>query len=145
MAHDLFVSYAEADRAWVEGYLLDALERAGVRVNEIDALIICTCTGYLCPGLTSYVAEQLGLRPNAFLQDLVGLGCGAAIPMLRAASHVIAAQPDAVVACVAVEICSAAFYLDDDPGERTNLRHKYPQLADELLTLAQRWREEAAK
>src|SRR5262245_11777256 len=28
---DLFVAYAEADRAWVEGYLLDALKLAGVR------------------------------------------------------------------------------------------------------------------
>jgi alkylresorcinol/alkylpyrone synthase len=93
-----------------------ALEQAGVRPAELDALLICTCTGYLCPGITSYVAEQLGLRSNAFLQDLVGLGCGAAIPTLRAASHLLAAHPNAVVACVAVEICSAAFYLDDDPG-----------------------------
>jgi predicted naringenin-chalcone synthase len=96
--------------------LTAALEKAGVQPAELDALLICTCTGYLCPGLTSYVAEQLGLKPNAFLQDLVGLGCGAAIPMLRAASHIVAAQPGATVACVAVEVCSAAFYLDDDPG-----------------------------
>jgi predicted naringenin-chalcone synthase len=96
--------------------LTQALAQAGVNPHELDALLICTCTGYLCPGLTSYLAEQLGLRSNAFLQDLVGLGCGAAIPMLRAASHVLAAQPNATVACVAVEICSAAFYLDDDPG-----------------------------
>jgi predicted naringenin-chalcone synthase len=93
-----------------------ALDRAGVRAAEIDALLVCTCTGYLCPGVTSYVAEQLGLRTDAFLQDLVGLGCGAAIPSLRAASHVLAANPRATVACIAVEICSAAFYLDDDPG-----------------------------
>jgi len=96
--------------------LTTALERAGVRAADLDALFICTCTGYLCPGLTSYVAEQLGLRPDAFLQDLVGLGCGAAIPTLRAASHLVAAHPAATVACVAVEVCSAAFYLDDDPG-----------------------------
>lgn len=96
--------------------LTSALDKAGMRASEIDALLICTCTGYLCPGVTSYVAEQLGLRPNAFLQDLVGLGCGAAIPTLRAASHIIAAEPNATVACIAVEICSAAFYLDDDPG-----------------------------
>jgi alkylresorcinol/alkylpyrone synthase len=93
-----------------------ALAQANLRPDQIDALLVCTCTGYLCPGLTSYVSEQLGLRPNAFLQDLVGLGCGAAIPMLRAASHLTASQPDAVIACIAVEICSAAFYLDDDPG-----------------------------
>ena len=96
--------------------LTAALAQAGLRPAELDALLICTCTGYLCPGVTSYVAEQLGLRPNAFLQDLVGLGCGAAIPTLRAAQAVLAAKPDAVVACVAVEICSAAFYLDDEPG-----------------------------
>jgi alkylresorcinol/alkylpyrone synthase len=96
--------------------LAAALARAQILPAQLDALLICTCTGYLCPGLTSYVAEQLGLRPNPFLQDLVGLGCGAAIPTLRAASHLLAAQPDATVACIAVEICSAAFYLDDDPG-----------------------------
>ncbi|HEX2853114.1 MAG TPA: 3-oxoacyl-[acyl-carrier-protein] synthase III C-terminal domain-containing protein [Opitutaceae bacterium] len=96
--------------------LTAALEQAGVRVADVDALLICTCTGYLCPGLTSYVAEQLGFRSNTFLQDLVGLGCGAAIPSLRAVSHVLAANPNATVACVAVEMCSAAFYLDDDPG-----------------------------
>lgn len=96
--------------------LTAALAQAGVRADEVDALLICTCTGYLCPGLTSYVAEQHGFRANTFLQDLVGLGCGAAIPMLRAVSHVLAAQPDATVACIAVEMCSAAFYLDDDPG-----------------------------
>ena len=96
--------------------LTAALMQAGLIAGQLDALLICTCTGYLCPGVTSYVAEQLGLRSDVFLQDLVGLGCGAAIPSLRATQAILAAQPDAVVACVAVEICSAAFYLDDDPG-----------------------------
>ena len=96
--------------------LASALTQAGLVAAQVDALLICTCTAYLCPGVTSYVAEQLGLRTDAFLQDLVGLGCGAAIPSLRAAEAILAAQPTAVVACVAVEVCSAAFYLDDDPG-----------------------------
>ncbi|MEM8955054.1 MAG: stilbene synthase, partial [Verrucomicrobiota bacterium] len=46
----------------------------------------------------------------------VGLGCGAAIPLMRSADGFLAANPGATVATVAVEICSAAFYLDDDPG-----------------------------
>lgn len=93
-----------------------AMETAGIKADDLDALLICTCSGYLCPGVTSYVAESLGLRSDAYLQDLVGLGCGAAIPSLRSASHVLAARPEATIACIAVEICSAAFYLDDDPG-----------------------------
>ena len=115
-ADELNLAFRTAAPRLAERALTDALQKAGLQPGDIDALLICTCTGYLCPGVTSYVAEHLGLRPNAFLQDLVGLGCGAAIPLLRAASHITASAPKAVVACVAVEICSAAFYLDDDPG-----------------------------
>lgn len=93
-----------------------ALEKTGVPVAEIDALIICTCTGYLCPGVTSYVAEQMGMREDVFLQDIVGLGCGAAIPTMRAAQGFLAANPGKKVATVAVEICSAALYVNEEPG-----------------------------
>jgi len=96
--------------------LTDALDQAACLPAELDALIVCTCTGYLCPGISSYLAEQAGLRRDAFLQDIVGLGCGAAIPSLRSASYFLNAHPRSRIAVVAVEICSAAFYLDDDPG-----------------------------
>ncbi len=85
-------------------------------VADIDALFICTCTGYLCPGLSSHVAEQLNLREDVYLADMVGLGCGAAIPTLRAAQGFLAQQPDAIVLVIAVEVCSAAFFINDDPG-----------------------------
>ena len=96
--------------------LTSALEKAGVRPSELDALFVCSCTGYLCPGISSYVAELLGLGGGTYLQDLIGLGCGAALPMLESARGYLSLHPDAVVATVAVEICSAAFFLDDDPG-----------------------------
>src|SRR5262245_32497367 len=48
-----------------------ALAQAGVRPADIDAIIISTCTGYLCPGLTSYVSERLRLRSDAIALDLV--------------------------------------------------------------------------
>jgi alkylresorcinol/alkylpyrone synthase len=96
--------------------LARALDRAGWGPGELDGLIVCTCTGYLCPGLTSFVAERLGLASAAWLSDLTGQGCGAAIPMLRQAAHFLAAHPKARIATVAVEVCSAAFHLDDDPG-----------------------------
>ncbi len=93
-----------------------ALDKAKLKPTDCDALFVCTCTGYLCPGLSSYVAEQLDLSPHAYLQDLVGLGCGAAIPTLRSAANFLAANPGSTVCVIAVEVCSAAFYLDNDPG-----------------------------
>jgi len=96
--------------------LQPALEQAGLDAREVDALVVCTCTGYLCPGVSSYVAEAMDLRPDVWLHDLAGLGCGAAIPSLRTVQAMLTVQPEATVACVAVEVCSAAFYLDNDPG-----------------------------
>jgi len=93
-----------------------ALKDAGCAPSEIDAVLISTCTGYLCPGLTSYVSERLGLRADVFTLDLVGQGCGAALPNLRAAEALLAAKRAQKVLSVCVEVCSAAFYLDDDPG-----------------------------
>jgi alkylresorcinol/alkylpyrone synthase len=92
------------------------LQSSGISPDQIDALIISTCTGYLCPGLTSYVSEQLGLRPEVPCLDLVGQGCGAALPNMRTAETILRAGVARHVLCVCVEVCSAAFYLDDDPG-----------------------------
>ncbi len=93
-----------------------ALHDAGCAPAEMDAVFISTCTGYLCPGLTSYVSEQLGLRSDVFPLDLVGQGCGAAVPNLRAAEAILAAGRAKKILSICVEVCSAAFYLDDDAG-----------------------------
>lgn len=115
-ADGLNAAYRQAAPALAAQGLRKALQRTGDRPADIDALFVCSCTGYLCPGVTSYVAEQMGLRSDTYLMDVVGLGCGAAVPMMRGADAFLAANPGALVATVAVEICSAAFYLDDDPG-----------------------------
>jgi len=93
-----------------------ALERCGIAAKDLDGLIISTCTGYLCPGLTSYVSEQLGLPANTICLDFVGQGCGAALPNLRTAEALIHSGSAMHVLCICVEVCSAAFYLDNDPG-----------------------------
>ncbi|MDP4642839.1 MAG: stilbene synthase [Opitutales bacterium] len=115
-AQTLNQNFEQHAPALSEEALRKALDRAQINAAALDALFICTCTGYLCPGLSSYVAEALGLSNRTYLQDIVGLGCGAAIPTIRSAEGFLAANPQATVACIAVEICSAAFYLDNDPG-----------------------------
>ena len=38
--YDVFISYADADRAWVDGFLIDGLERAGVRCHREAAFTL---------------------------------------------------------------------------------------------------------
>ncbi len=38
--YDVFISYADADRAWVDGFLIDGLERAGVRCHREAAFAL---------------------------------------------------------------------------------------------------------
>jgi len=93
-----------------------ALNDAGNAPADIDAVIISTCTGYLCPGLTSYVSERLGLRPDVLALDLVGQGCAAAIPNLRTGEALLGSGRYQRVLSICVEVCSAAMYFDNDPG-----------------------------
>jgi predicted naringenin-chalcone synthase len=93
-----------------------ALADAKINPSEIDAIVASTCTGYLCPGLTSYISQRLGLRKDVMTFDLVGQGCGAALPNLRVADALLASGRSARVLSVCVEVCSAAMYLDDDAG-----------------------------
>src|SRR5258706_7292494 len=91
-----------------------ALSDANILATDIDGVIVSTCTGYLCPGLSSYVSEALGLRPDVQAFDLVGQGCGAALPNMRMADALLASARCARVLSICVEVCSAAMYLDND-------------------------------
>jgi alkylresorcinol/alkylpyrone synthase len=93
--------------------LTRALGAAAVAPDEIGFLAVTTCTGYLCPGLSSYVAERCRLRPDVGRVDIVGMGCGAAVPALEQACQYLAAHPDSSAAVVSTEICSAAMFLGD--------------------------------
>ena len=95
---------------------VEALDRAGIAAEAIDAVVVSTCTGYLCPGLSGYVVERLGLRRDTQCFDLVGQGCAAALPNLMLGRSLVASGAAEHVLSVCVEVSSAAMYLDDDPG-----------------------------
>ena len=93
-----------------------ALLNAGLNARQIDAVVISTCTGYLCPGLSGHVVERLGLRADVQAFDLVGQGCAAALPNLQLGRALLASGAADKVLSVCVEVSSAAMYLDNDPG-----------------------------
>ena len=93
-----------------------SLEAAGVDAGAIDAVVVSTCTGYVCPGLSGYVVERLGLRADVQAYDLVGQGCAAALPNLQLGRSLLQGGGAEHVLSVCVEVSSAAMYLDNDPG-----------------------------
>ena len=93
-----------------------ALADAGLAAHEIGAVVVSTCTGYLCPGLSGHVVERLGLRADVQAFDLVGQGCAAALPNLQLGRALLASSACEHVLSVCVEVSSAAMYLDNDPG-----------------------------
>ncbi len=95
--------------------LAQALERAAIDPAAIGALVCCTCTGYLCPGISSYVHERLGLESSTRCYDLVGMGCGASLPALDLACHLAPELAPRIAAVVAVEVCSATAVFGEDP------------------------------
>lgn len=93
-----------------------ALAQSGLSAGDIDAVVVSTCTGYLCPGLSGYVVERLGLRADVQAFDLVGQGCAAALPNLQLSRALLTGGNCAHILSICVEVSSAAMYLDNDPG-----------------------------
>jgi alkylresorcinol/alkylpyrone synthase len=90
-----------------------AMERAGVSARDVTGLVVNTCTGYICPGIATYLIEPLGLSPDIKLYDLVGAGCGGALPGLQIARRHCEDGGNIVLA-IAVEICSATYQMGDN-------------------------------
>ncbi len=89
------------------------LEAAKADVSEIDEVVAVSCTGYLCPGLSSILIKDLGLRRDVQRADLIGMGCAGAMPGLQRAYEFVKAYPKKKALVIAVEICSACYYVDD--------------------------------
>ena len=91
-----------------------ALAKRNLATTDIDALIVNTCTGYICPGLSTYLIEDLGLSSKIQAYDLVGTGCGGALPNLQLASQFCTSHPGAVAVSISIEICTATFQMGND-------------------------------
>jgi predicted naringenin-chalcone synthase len=86
---------------------------AGVSASQLDCILVASCTGYLCPDLSTLLVAHLGLRADIQRGALLGHGCAGALPLLQRAHDYACAHPGQRVLAIAVEICSAAYYIDN--------------------------------
>jgi predicted naringenin-chalcone synthase len=104
--------FAEGALGLGEAAARRALMRAGWGVGELDLLVTTTCTGRLTPSLDAHLVARLGCRPDVQRAHIGDTGCASAMVALQQAWNHLRAFPSHRALVVAVEICSAAYYLD---------------------------------
>jgi 3,5-dihydroxyphenylacetyl-CoA synthase len=92
--------------------IANCLDSANAAVHDVDFLAVCTCTGYVCPDVGSRLIAHMGFRKNVQRDSIVGLGCAGAIPAMQRAVDFVRANPGRKALMLAVEICSACYYVD---------------------------------
>jgi predicted naringenin-chalcone synthase len=70
----------------------DALAAAGLPAAEIGLFLVCSCTGYVTPGLDILLARDLGMATDAQRLFIGHMGCYAALPGLAAAGDFVRAR-----------------------------------------------------
>jgi predicted naringenin-chalcone synthase len=94
-----------------------ALADAGIERERVTHVVTVSCTGLFAPGPDYRLVRDLGLSPTVERYHLGFVGCAAAIPALRTAARVCAAQPEAVVLVVCAELCSLHIRSSSDPQQ----------------------------
>jgi predicted naringenin-chalcone synthase len=79
--------------------LRGALDDAGVEPGALGLLTVCSCTGYVTPGLDILLARDVGLAAHCQRLFVGHMGCYAALPGLAAAADfvTVSGRPAAVV------------------------------------------------
>lgn len=109
--------YLEEALKLYERVAKDAMDRAGVKPEEIDVAVTISSSGVATPSLEARVMETLGFRPETRRVPVFGLGCAGGVTGLSIASKLAAAEPGTTVLVVVVELCTLALRTDRDIKE----------------------------
>ncbi|GAA1956274.1 type III polyketide synthase [Microbacterium deminutum] len=94
-----------------------ALVEGGIAPDEVTHVVTVSCTGMFAPGPDFRLVKDLGLPGTVERYHIGFMGCAAALPGLRAAARICAAQPDAVVLVAAAELCTLHIRSSEDPQQ----------------------------
>lgn len=112
--------WGQANDAWIrvaqevgEGAMRAALDKAGLGVDDVDALIFVTVTGIATPSIDARLMNRLGLPARVKRMPIFGLGCVAGAAGIARAADYVKAYPDEVAVLLSVELCSLTMQKDD--------------------------------
>ncbi|MBV9990301.1 MAG: type III polyketide synthase [Alphaproteobacteria bacterium] len=89
------------------------LDEAGLRKDDIDAIVVSSTTGIATPSLDALVIERMGLRRDIRRLPIFGLGCAGGVTGLSRAADLAKARPGSRVLFLVVELCALTFRKND--------------------------------
>lgn len=87
----------------------ECLKNTNTKADEIDELIIVSCTGVNIPGLDILLAKKFGMKPDLERTCILFMGCYAAFPALRKSWQYTKAKKSSKSLVVCVELCTLHF------------------------------------
>ncbi|MFM8745646.1 MAG: type III polyketide synthase [Aestuariivirga sp.] len=90
-----------------------ALDQAGLKPSQIDAIVMVSSTGIATPSVEAHMLSSLGFRPDVQRVPVFGLGCAGGASGLSLAARLARAAPGANVLLVVIELCTLAFRPDE--------------------------------
>jgi predicted naringenin-chalcone synthase len=90
------------------------LRQSSFEAKDITHVVTVSCTGFFAPGPDYYVVKSLGLPASTHRYHVGFMGCFAAFPALKMAQAFCAADPNAVVLVISLELCSLHLQLSED-------------------------------
>jgi len=90
-----------------------AVERAGVKLTDIDVLCFTSITGLATPSIDARLVNVLGLRNDVKRVPIFGLGCVAGVAGTARVSDLLRGFPDATAVLLSVELCSLTVQRND--------------------------------
>jgi len=89
-----------------------SVDKAMAKHSDVDTIVTVSSTGIATPSLEARVAGRMGFRSDVERVPVFGLGCAGGVSGLAIASRLARARPGSTVLLVAIEICTAAFRMD---------------------------------
>ncbi|MFL0181645.1 type III polyketide synthase [Mycobacterium sp. SMC-15] len=105
--------YVREAKARIPGVVSEALANAEVAVDQIDAIVFVSCTGFTMPSLTAWMINNLGFRNDICQIPIAQLGCAAGGSAINRARDFCVAHPGSNVLIVACEFCSLCYQPTD--------------------------------
>jgi len=113
-------TWGQANDIWIrcaqelgEQALCCALQTAGLKTEDLGALLFTTVTGVASPSIDALLINRMKLPANIRRTPIFGLGCVAGAAGIARAADYVRAYPTQAAALVSVELCSLTLQRED--------------------------------